>query len=106
MSIQRSIAIISTDRELRYVTTCILEEISQALGLPMDTELIRPSILSNQDLPQPMSINDKILVRALYDRRIRPGMPRDKALDVAKSIIPELIAGVQHEGEPALYQWR
>jgi hypothetical protein len=106
MSIGHSIAIISTDRHPRYVTTCILEEMSQALGLPMDTELIHPSIFSDRDLPQSLSINDKILVRTLYDPRIRPGMPQAEALRQARAIIPELIAGVRRYGEAALYRRR
>jgi hypothetical protein len=102
MSIGRSVAIISTDRHARYVTTCILEEMAQGLGLPMDTELVPPSVFSNQDLPQTLSINDKILIRALYDPRIRSGMPRAEALRQARVIIPELIAGVREHGEAAL----
>ena len=51
-----------------------------------------------------MSINDKILVRTLYDRRIKPGMTREQTTPLARIIIEELVAAVKERGEEALYQ--
>ena len=103
MAIDRSVAIISTDRDPRYIATCILEEIAQALGLPMDTDLLVSSIFSDRGLPQQMSVNDKIMIRALYDPRIRPGMPRLQAMQVARLVIPDLVNRYRQFGETALY---
>ncbi len=95
--------VIPTDASRNYVVSCALEEITQSLGLPNDSELIQPSIFSEKDLYlQTLSINDRILIRALYDDRITPGMPKDEALKVAREIIAELVARVREEGEAAL----
>ena len=103
MAIDRSVAIISTDRDPRYIATCILEEIAQALGLPMDTDLLVSSIFSDRGLPQQMSVNDKIMIRALYDPRITPGMPRTQAMQVARLVIPQLVSQYRRFGEVGLY---
>jgi len=61
-------------------------------------------MFSNEDLPQALSINDKILVRTLYDPRIKPGMKRDESMKLAAEIIPELVRTVKERGVEALYQ--
>ena len=51
-----------------------------------------------------LSINDKILVRTLYDSRIKPEMKRRETEPIARKIIEELVAAVKVRGEEALYQ--
>jgi len=82
--------------------SCLLEEMTQVLGLPADSDLIRPSIFSSRDWAEELSINDKILVRALYDDRIEPGMTRAEAQPVIREVISDLVARVSAEGENAL----
>ncbi len=85
---------------------CLLEEMTQALGLPNDSELIRPSIFNQWDFLQRLPLNDQILVRTLYDQRMRQGMPRDAALTAARGIIAELSARVRRGGPEALLPLR
>ena len=53
---------------------CILEEITQALGLMNDSTYFQPSIFNDHSRQQKLSPWDELVVRAHYDRRIRPGM--------------------------------
>ena len=98
-------AIVKNDLGRDQTGRCLLEEITQSLGLEADSELVQPSIFSNygphvDELP----MNDKILVRALYDPRITPGMKREKVMEIAREIIPELVRAVRERGVEALYQ--
>jgi hypothetical protein len=53
-----------------------------------------------QDFP----LNDKILLRTLYDPRLRDGMARAQAMARVEQIIPELLATYAREGIEGLHQ--
>lgn len=53
---------------------CIVEEITQALGLMNDSSFFSPSIFNDQSKQQALSPWDRLMVRAHYDRRLFPGM--------------------------------
>lgn len=71
---------------------CILEELIQVLGLANDACYYRPSLFCEDDHISAMTEADEMLVRALYDRRIRPGMPRAEALPIIRTVLSELMA--------------
>ncbi len=85
---------------------CIIEETTQALGLFADSDMIQPSMFSERtpEILGQLTLNDKIIVRTLYDPRITPNMRRGKALAVAQDVIAELIEAVGQGGVEALYQ--
>lgn len=98
------ISIISTINE-KMIRHCLIEEITQSLGLIADTDIVQPSIMSDTiPLIDRLPMNDKIMVRTLYDKRLKPGMTRDEAMPIVRKIIPELVAAVKERGEEALYQ--
>jgi hypothetical protein len=72
-----------------------------------DADMIQPSVFSERTYPSlaELPLNDKIIVRTLYDPRITPGMPREVALEVAREVIRELVEGVRRHGVQALYHW-
>lgn len=100
--IAQAIVLVSTDEPYDDNAACLLEEMTQALGLPNDSELVRPSIFNEWDFLQRLPLNDRILVRTLYDERISPGMPREAAVSAVRAIIAELIARVRRDGPQAL----
>jgi len=53
---------------------CIVEEITQALGLMNDSSFFSPSIFNDHSKQQALSPWDRLMVRAHYDRRLLPGM--------------------------------
>ena len=61
------------------------------MGLTLDSDAMRPSIFSKQDHLTALSPQDQILVRTLYDPRMKAGMPRAEALKTARTVIAELL---------------
>ena len=84
--------------------TCVIEEFLQALGPLADRAVYSPSIFSEATVPVEIPLNDRILLRALYDPAIRPGMSDEETAKVVPGIIHRLFVGVKARGESALYQ--
>lgn len=78
------------DQELVH---CLLEELAQSLGLPNDDDRVAPSIFNDSLHLTSLSLIDKVLLRLVYDSRMRPGLPRAQALQLARSILTELNPG-------------
>jgi hypothetical protein len=68
---------------------CIVEETTQLLGLPNDSDEVVPSMFDDRSVLNELTEHDKVLVRLLYDRRLPAGMPRERALAVARQILRE-----------------
>jgi hypothetical protein len=67
---------------------CILHEMMHAMGLIGHHQAFGPSILYYKNVSQQQfSINDRILLRTLYDPAISPGMSHNKAIRTANSLI-------------------
>ena len=84
--------------------SCLMEEMMNAVGFFEDTGLLSPSAIYDYPSDQILSANDKLLIRTLYDPRLKTGMVRDEALIIAKQVIEELVAAYNEHGEEALYQ--
>lgn len=78
------------DQELVH---CLLEELAQSLGLPNDDDRVAPSIFNDSLHLTSLSLIDKVLLRLVYDPRMRPGLPRAQALQLARTILSELNPG-------------
>ena len=91
--------------EERRTLACIVEESTQVLGLQADRATYSPTVFTN-DLARPveLTLNDKILIRALYDPAIEPGMTAAQTRALVPGIIHRLVTGVRARGEAALYQ--
>lgn len=70
---------------------CIHEEIAQALGLVNDSPDARPSIFNDDDEFALLTTHDELLLRMLYDRRLRVGMTAQEALPIVEQIAAELM---------------
>lgn len=68
---------------------CVVEELAQIMGLPNDSSEVKPSIFSDTSLYRELTEHDKLLLRILYDKKIKANMPREEALDVARSLLQE-----------------
>ncbi|MEM6374705.1 MAG: DUF2927 domain-containing protein [Pseudomonadota bacterium] len=67
--------------------SCIHEEMSQGLGLTNDTPRARPSIFNDDEEFALLTTHDEILLRALYDDRLRPGMTLEEARPILQKIL-------------------
>jgi len=70
---------------------CLLEEITQTLGLPNDTTIASPSLFDEQTMTPTPTTTDQVVIRTLYDKRMKPGLKRAEALEVAREIITEMV---------------
>lgn len=71
-------------------TSCIQEEVVQALGLGNDHTDVRPSVFNDDEEFALLTRHDEYLLRILYDPRLRIGMTAEEALPVVQRIISEL----------------
>lgn len=81
---------------------CLHEEITQALGLTNDSGA-RPSIFNDDQEFALLTDHDRLLLRTLYDPRLRPGMTESEAMPLAEQIIGEF-AGIEPTTAPGLSQ--
>jgi len=94
--IVKAVIVVNSELTMARKDHCVLEELTQSLGLPNDIETAWPSIFSdnrsvrNPDRIRELSRLDTILIKTLYDRRMTPGLPRAEALRVARRVITEL----------------
>lgn len=68
---------------------CIVEETTQMLGLPNDSDLVNPSIFNDKSVIDYLTEHDRVLVRLLYDPRLPAGMAHDEAMATARAILRE-----------------
>jgi hypothetical protein len=72
---------------------CIHEEIAQGLGLANDSPGARPSIFNDDEEFALLTRHDELLLRMLYDPRMRSGMTIGQARPLAEAIARDLMAG-------------
>ena len=66
-----------------YHRACAVEEITQILGLPNDSNAVKPSIFNDSSRYFELTEHDRWLLKALYQPEIKPGMARKDALRLA-----------------------
>lgn len=89
--IRRGIVGIPSDRAASAgkLPHCIVEETTQLLGLPNDSDEVVPSMFDDRSVLDELTEHDKVLVRLLYDSRLPAGMARADALVAARRILRE-----------------
>ncbi len=90
--IQRVSIVVNAERLLIRVNHCLLEEMTQSMGLPNDSNDINPSIFSDASRRTELTRTDTIIVKALYDPRLPAGMPKAEAMRKVRDVIGELNA--------------
>ena len=66
--------------------SCVQEEMAQAMGLPNDSAEARPSLFNDSKEFALLTDHDAILLRMLYDARLRPGMTSAEA----RPLLPDI----------------
>jgi hypothetical protein len=89
----RAVAVIRGEHPDLLRTACVHEELAQGMGLANDHPLARPSIFNDDEEFALLTEHDELLMRILYDPRLRPGMTATEAAPVAAVIAAELMAG-------------
>ncbi|MEQ8195558.1 MAG: DUF2927 domain-containing protein [Rhodospirillales bacterium] len=100
--IHSSIIVVNAERDIAGINHCLLEEMTQSIGFPNDSNKLRPSLFSDEDRLYDFSPVDKVLVRVLYDKRMKMGVPRKEGIETARRIMTEIFyASPGKPGAPA-----
>ena len=88
-NITKAIVIIPVDRARAHakLLSCIVEELTQILGLPNDSDRVFPSIFNDRSKDDYLSGLDFILLKALYHPSIKPGMNYQQVTSQLKSLL-------------------
>ncbi|TYO90197.1 DUF2927 domain-containing protein [Oceanicella actignis] len=89
---QRAIVAIKAETAGRLRLSCIHEELTQILGLVNDDPEARPSIFNDDQEFAALTRHDELLLRILYDPRLRHGMTAEEGMPIVRRIIAELAA--------------
>jgi hypothetical protein len=91
--IELAVAIIPVERARArgLVQSCIAEETTQVLGLLNDVE-IPGTLFNDSGDARDLTPLDEMLVRLLYEPRLKSGMRRNEALAAARTVLPKLRA--------------
>jgi hypothetical protein len=79
--------------------SCVNEEMAQAMGLPNDSPDARPSLFNDSLEFALLTEHDAILLRMLYDPRLRPGMTADEVRPLLPAIARDAQAAQIAEGQ-------
>lgn len=90
--IDHAVIIIPVDRarENAKLLDCIVEQLSQIMGLPNDSEKVFPSIFNDRSVDHLLSGLDYVMLKVLYDERLKPGMSLSKAAPLVNAIVDDL----------------
>ncbi|UXU74986.1 DUF2927 domain-containing protein [Paracoccus sp. SMMA_5] len=88
----RAVALIREELPPRLRRSCFHEELAQGLGLANDSPRVRPSIFNDDEEFALLTRHDELLLKILYDPRLRPGMTEAEARPIVLQIARELLA--------------
>lgn len=90
-SIVRAVAMIPVDtaRASGELVTCVIEELTHAMGLPNDSLKVFPSIFSRKSSQAFLTGLDHLMLRMLYDPRIKSGMDEKAVRPILRTIAAE-----------------
>ncbi|MDU9002535.1 DUF2927 domain-containing protein [Sedimentitalea todarodis] len=87
----RAVALIRAEHPDLVRLSCVHEELAQGLGLSNDSPSARPSIFNDDDEFALLTSHDELLLKMLYDPRLKQGMTADEARPVTGKIARDLM---------------
>jgi len=91
--IKWAISVFPAEHPKDYMRACVVEEMTQVMGLPNDSAEVSPSIFNDKSRYFELTEHDRWMLKMLYDPRITVGMPREHAIAMGKTILSELRPG-------------
>jgi len=86
-----AIALVRSEHPNLFRQSCYQEEIVQGLGLANDSPQVRPSIFNDDEEFALLTRHDELLLKILYDRRLRVGMTAEEARPIVQRIAAQLV---------------
>lgn len=90
---QTAVAIVRAEHPKLLRQSCYHEELAQGLGLTNDSDAARPSIFNDDDEFAYLTDHDELLLRLLYDPRLRSGMTLKQVVPTVEVIAAEYFGG-------------
>lgn len=90
-SYHAAVAVVRAELPDLLRVSCLHEEMAQGLGLANDSPRARPSIFNDDEEFALLTRHDELLLRILYDPRLRPGMTEAEAAPIVRLIASELL---------------
>ncbi|MDP8567516.1 DUF2927 domain-containing protein [Methylophilus aquaticus] len=96
-AIRRAWVVIPVDhaQEHRLLLSCIVEETTQAMGLPNDSDKVYPSIFNDKTPETLLTGLDALLLKMLYSPKIKSGM----RVGQVRPILADILQQWQADGE-------
>jgi hypothetical protein len=91
-SYTKAIAMIRAEHPNLMRTACVHEELAQGMGLANDSPGARPSIFNDDEEFALLTTHDELLLKMLYDPRLRTGMDPAVAAPIARQIAREYLS--------------
>ncbi len=88
--IRSAVILFPAERPKNHMRACVVEELTQVLGLPNDSPSVSPSIFNDKSPINELTDHDRLMLKMLYDPRIAVGMPRAQALIVGRKVLDEI----------------
>ena len=88
-----AVVLIKTENPDLMRLSCIHEEIAQAMGLANDSPAARPSIFNDDEEFALLTRHDELLLRILYDPRLKLGMTPESARPIVRQVAREVLGG-------------
>lgn len=79
--------VINSMLDEHHIKHCLLEELTQSLGLPNDSDRLRPSVFNETSMVTELTALDRILITTVYDPRIEKGMTLGPFRECADEVI-------------------
>jgi len=81
---------VDSTRSSGLFLNCIVEEITQVMGLLNDSDDVFPSIFNDQSIDSYLSGLDYLLLKILYHPKVKMGMKEDRVREVVAKVLAEL----------------
>lgn len=91
--IKAAVVVFPAEHSKTTIRACVVEELTQILGLPNDYPKAESSIFNDDNRQFELTEHDRLMLRMLYDKRMPIGMPREQALKTGLAILNELRPG-------------
>ncbi len=90
--IEQAVVIIPVDHVYSrgLLVACIVEETTQIMGLPNDSDWVNPSIANDASKVELLTGLDYLFLKILYDSNLQAGMPFSQSQPIIKKIISRL----------------
>ncbi len=91
-----ALVIIPVDHAMSYglLPACIVEELTQAMGLPNDSDWVSPSIANDKSVLDLLTGLDYLLLKILYDNRLHAGM----SVKTSTPIVDKILIDFKRQG--------